>query len=134
MLRVDGRCHCGAIVYAAEVDPEKADICHCLDCQCFSGAPYRASLPAEAADFRLLSGSPSIYVKTADSGAKRAQAFCGECGTALYGSAAENPAVFHLRFGAIRQRAELPPRRQIWRSSALAWASEIDGLPSSPGD
>ena len=79
-------------------------------------------------------GPIGYYVKTAESGAKRAQAFCGECGTALYGSAAEKPAVFHLRLGAIRQRAELPPRRQIWRSSALAWASEIDGLPSSPGD
>ena len=57
-MKVDGRCHCGAIVYAAEVDPEMADVCHCLDCQCFSGAPYRASVPAKAADFPPVERQP----------------------------------------------------------------------------
>ena len=31
--------------------------------------------------FRLLSGEPKVYVKTGESGTKRAQAFCPECGT-----------------------------------------------------
>ena len=131
-MKVEGACHCGAIAYSAEVDPEMATICHCTDCQRFSGAPYRASVPAKVEDFRLLSGAPKIYVKTADSGRRRAQAFCGECGAPIYAAAAENPIVLNLRLGAIRQRSEIPPRRQIWCSSALPWAFDIKALPSLP--
>jgi hypothetical protein len=133
-MKVDGRCHCGAIAYTAEVDPERASICHCTDCQCFSGAPFRASAPARVEDFRLVSGAPKIYVKTADSGRRRAQAFCGECGTPIYATAAENPTVLNLRLGAVTQRAEITPRRQIWCSSALPWALDVRALPSSSRD
>jgi len=69
-MKVDGRCHCGAIAYTAEVDPAMAAICHCADCQSFSGSPFRASAPTKVEDFRLLSGAPKTYVKTADSGAR----------------------------------------------------------------
>ena len=132
-MKIDGRCHCGAIVFTAEVEPEKASVCHCTDCQRLSGSPFRASVPARIEGFHLASGSPRIYVKTADSGAKRAQAFCGECGSPIYASEAENPTVLNLRLGAITQRSEIPPRRQIWCSSALPWALDVRSLPSSPG-
>ena len=133
-MHVDGRCYCGAIAYAAEIDPEGAAICHCTDCQSFSGSPFRASVPAKFEDFALVRGAPKIYVKTADSGAKRAQAFCGECGAPIYASAAENPTVLNLRLGALRQRAEIVPRRQIWRRSALDWALDIHAMPASRGE
>jgi hypothetical protein len=133
-MHVDGRCHCGAIAYSAEVDPEEASICHCADCQSFSGSPFRASVPAKVEDFLLLRGAPKIYVKTADSGAKRAQAFCSECGAPVYASAVENPTVLNLRLGGIRQRSEIVPRRQIWRASALDWALDVHALPGSPGE
>jgi len=132
-MKIDGRCHCGAIVYSAEVDPERASICHCTDCQSLSGSPFRASVPARIEDFHLSKGSPKIYVKIADSGARRAQAFCGECGAPIHASDAENPTVLFLRLGAVKQRAEIPPRRRIWCSSALPWSLDIRDLPASPG-
>ena len=89
-------------------------------------------MPARAEDFRLLSGGPKIYVKVADSGAQRAQAFCGECGAPIYATDAERPTVFNLRLGGVTQRAAIPPRRQIWCSSALPWALVVRDLPSSP--
>jgi hypothetical protein len=132
-MRIDGQCHCGAVAFVAEVDPDKASVCHCTDCQCFSGAPFRASVPVKAEDFRITSGIPKIYVKTADSGARRAQGFCENCGAPIFASDAESPKVFNLRLGVVRQRAGIVPRRQIWRHSALAWALEVEDLPSSPG-
>jgi len=74
-MKVHGRCHCGELVYEAEVDPAQASICHCLDCQILTGTAYRVSVPAKAEHFRILSGVPKIYVKTAESGNPRAQAF-----------------------------------------------------------
>lgn len=130
MMKVEGKCHCGAIAYEASVDPEKCGICHCTDCQTFSGSPFRASVPARKEDFRLLSGTPKRYVKTADSGAKRVQTFCEICGTPIYATSFDNPEVYNLRLGAVKQRAQITPKRQIWCGSALPWAMDIGAIPS----
>ncbi len=67
-MKVEGRCHCGRISYEAEVDPKKVSLCNCTDCQMLSGSAFRLSVPAPAEKFRLLTGAPKTYVKTADSG------------------------------------------------------------------
>jgi len=132
-MEVDGRCHCGAITYRAVVDPEKAGLCHCSDCQMLSGSAYRASVQAPAATFRILTGQPKIYVKTtAESGTKRAHAFCPDCGTPVYATAISDPQTYSLRIGCLRQRAELAPRRQIWCRSALPWSANLEGVPRLP--
>ena len=131
-MHVDGSCHCGFITYAAEVDPSSVAICHCTDCQVLTGSAFRIIAVARAADLELLSGAPTIYVKTADSGQRRAQAFCPRCGTQMYSSAAvAEPHSYGLRVGAIRQRALLPPLRQIWCGSALEWLRRLDAIPAS---
>src|ERR1700754_182098 len=76
-MKVDGQCQCGAIRFEAEVDPAKVTICHCTDCQQFSGSAWRASVPAPAAAFAITQGEPTAYIKTAESGHRRLQAFCG---------------------------------------------------------
>ncbi len=132
-MKIDGNCHCGAIAYEADADPALAGICHCTDCQTLSGSPYRVTLPVPAEGFRLLRGAPKLYIKTADSGTKRAQAFCPDCGTPIYASALENPPTISLRWGAIRQRAQIAPRRQIWCASAAPFAMDLHGLPGVDG-
>ena len=131
-MKIQGNCHCGAIAYEADVDPGKAVICHCGDCQTLSGAPFRASVPAKAADFHLLKGEPRVYVKTAESGTRRAQGFCADCGSPIYATSADNPQFYNLRLGAVKQRAQIPPLRQIWCESALGWARDISALPGVP--
>ncbi len=83
-MKIDGSCQCGAITFEAEIDPKQVNICHCTDCQAFSGSAFRVSVPAAAKDFKLLSGEPKAYVKTAESGNKRVQMFCPTCGSHLY--------------------------------------------------
>jgi hypothetical protein len=127
-MRIEGRCHCGNIAYEATVDPATVGICHCVDCQTLSGSPYRATIPASAESFVLRGGAPKIYVKIAESGTKRAHAFCPDCGTPIYASAIGDPPTYSLRIGAIKQRAALRPRRQIWCRSALTWSSDLGGI------
>lgn len=125
-MKVDGICHCGRIRFEAEIDPASVTICHCTDCQVLSGSAFRTVALTRPGSFRLLSGSPRIYVKTADSGNKRQQAFCGDCGTPLYSAPHGEEAKIHgLRVGSLRQREQLAPVRQIWYHSHLNW---LDGL------
>lgn len=130
-MRVHGSCHCGAIRFSGEIDPAQVVVCHCDDCQILSGAPYRAVVSAPMATFEI-SGSPKTYVKVAQSGNRRAQVFCPECGTALYGAAAENPTHAVFRLGCLAERDQLRPSRQIWRHSAAVWAAALGEVPASP--
>lgn len=130
-MKVDGRCFCGEIQYEAEIDPGKVSVCHCEDCQLLTGTAYRVSAPAAAAQLRFLRGTPKVFVKTAESGNKRAQAFCGACGSPLYSADAHDPQLYFLRVGTMSQRAALAPKRQIWCRSALPWSSDIRGLERS---
>ena len=131
-MKIDGECLCKAIAYEAHVDPARASICNCDDCQTLSGSPFRASVPARAADFHILRGTPKVYIKTAESGNKRAQGFCGECGSPVFSSTAENREIYNLRLGMVKQRAQIPAQRQIWCDSALNWAQDIHDLPGVP--
>jgi hypothetical protein len=128
-MRIDGRCHCGAISYEAEVNPDYVILCHCTDCQTISGAPYRANVPVKTENFNL-QGVPKTYEKTGDSGRTVETAFCGQCGAAIYSRA--DPAYLNLRLGAVRQRAQLPPKAQGFCDSAMPWALNISDLARRP--
>ena len=78
-MKVDGRCHCGFITFAAEIVPEKVWLCHCTDCQTLSGSAFRTVAPTRAGAFTLLSGEVKNYVKIGTSGARRLHGFCPEC-------------------------------------------------------
>jgi hypothetical protein len=75
IMQIEGGCHCGYIVYEAGIDPEKVGICHCTDCQTLTGSAFTTAVPAAKETFSLRTGQLRIYVKTAESGAKRAQAY-----------------------------------------------------------
>jgi hypothetical protein len=130
-VKVSGSCHCGFVAIEAEIDPAAASICHCTDCQKLSGSPYRASVRAEAGQFRIVAGQPATYIKTAASGNRRAQGFCPKCGSPIFSTAMEQPAPHMLRIGILDQRAQIAPRRRIWCESELAWSQDISKLPAS---
>jgi hypothetical protein len=133
-MRVQGSCHCGQITYEADVDPQRAAICHCTDCQVLTGSVYRVSVPAPVQSFRLLTGQPKVYVKTAESGTKRRHAFCPNCGTPVSASAdTDEPTTYNLRIGCLAQKAQLPPKRRIWCKSALPWAQNVSAVPGIDG-
>jgi hypothetical protein len=131
-MLIDGRCHCGRITYSADIDPAQVGLCHCTDCQTMSGSAFRIIVPAPVAGFKLLSGEPRVYVKTAESGSRRVQAFCADCGTPIYSAAEKNPPMYVLRVGAIRQKGDLRPSKQSWCRSAAGWVMELRDIEQFP--
>ena len=130
-MQIHGRCHCGNISFIAEVDPAKVFACHCTDCQKMSGAPFRAVVPIPAKDFSL-SGNPKLYIKTAQSGNRRTQAFCGDCGTPLYATSPDNPAFYGVRLGCVDERAQLAPSKQLWTRASMPWLHDLTSVPGVP--
>jgi hypothetical protein len=131
-MKVHGACHCGSITIEADVDPDRVTVCHCTDCQSGTGSAFRVSIPAPASTFKM-TGRPALYEKTAESGNRRAQAFCRQCGSPIYSTTpGDGPKeAYMLRVGILKERGQLIPKRQIWYRSAQAWVEGIAGLPKS---
>ncbi len=130
-MRIDGTCFCGAIAYEAELVSPEIGLCHCADCQAFSGSPYRATVTARRDDFQVTRGIAKGYVKTGGSGRKSAQYFCGTCGSNLY-RIGEGEDKVGIRIGTIHQRHALVPARQTWLESGLHWAQNLTALQVTP--
>ncbi len=131
-MKIDGGCHCGAITYEAEIDPDQVLICHCTDCQTLSGSAFRTVVLIAPENFKFLTGTPKAYVKTAQSGNKRAQTFCPDCGTPITSGPADNtPGSLGIRVGTARQRAALTPKMQTWTGSALGWVQDLAAVPEA---
>jgi len=124
-MKIDGGCHCGQIRYEAQIDPLTVTVCHCTDCQTLSGSAFRTAVPVTKENFRLLSGQLKAYTKTAESGNRRLQTFCPECGTPIYSAGPGHTGVFYIRVGTSRQRSQLRPQLQIWSRSAQNWVTEL---------
>lgn len=132
-MKIDGQCHCGNITYEAEIDSGRVSICHCTDCQRLTGTVYRVTVMTERKHITFTGGEPRVYVKTGESGGKRLQYFCPECGSPVFNSGTDTETgVWGIRWGSIRQRDQLVPQRQIWCRSAAPWIHglrEISGEP-----
>jgi hypothetical protein len=128
-MKVNGSCHCGSIAYEAELDPARVGVCHCTDCQALSGSAFTVYAQVQREAFRLLRGEPKVYVKTAESGNRRAQAFCTQCGSRLWAAAEKDTPLYNLRVGTLRERAQLRPQVQLWCRSAMPWLTEIGAVP-----
>lgn len=133
-MNIHGSCSCGFLTFEAEADPGKVSICHCTDCQTSTGSAFRVNVRVPGSTFRMLSGTPTIYVKTtADSGNPRAQAFCPRCGAPVYSTTpGDGPQpTYVVRVGVLRERDQLEPKAQNWTRSARRWVTEIGALPGN---
>ena len=129
-MKVSGACHCGKITYEADIDPEKVGICHCTDCQTLSGSAFRTVAFTNEHGFRLITGELKEYVKVAESGNERIQSFCPNCGSPIYSTSANDPKVYSVRVGTLKQRNELIPKFQIWCQSKQEWINQISTVKS----
>ena len=105
-------------------------VCHCVDCQVFSGALTEQLFFAKVKTLKLKVkvGRKSTSRTTAESGNKRIQAFCGECGSHLYGCDLDRNG-YNVRIGCLDQRDSLSPVKHIFGTSAQKWVHNLDGCP-----
>lgn len=122
-ILVNGECHCGKIKINAKVKLSEVRACHCTDCQKMSGAPLRA-IAVASADTIEIKGQPKEYIKIGDSGNKRIQAFCPNCGTQLFASDV-GKRLYNLRTGFLEQKNELKPKTHVFTHSSMPWVNGI---------
>jgi hypothetical protein len=131
-----GGCLCGRIRYRVTAEPVMSRICWCRACQRIAGnGTVNALFPAQAIE---IDGSPSEYVRAAESTNLVRRRFCPHCGCHLFADSTGYPGVVVVRVGTLDDPSSVKPVVNIWSSSAPDWAcldsslARVEGQPSHP--
>jgi len=132
---IKGGCLCGAVRYTAETDAVSATVCHCRDCQKFTGSAF-ATLLAVAKEALEIQGTMKTYTSLGGSGNPILRHFCPDCGSSIAEEPGGRPGVVILNVGTFDEPNLAKPGREIFRDDALSWL-HIDGdiprFPRRPG-
>lgn len=124
-----GGCACGAIRYHCTSEPLFALNCHCRDCQRETGSAYAPILGVPASAFSVTQGTPSYFEVTADSGQPTRRAFCGACGSSLFGAPRSATSMATIRAGSLDDPSLFRPGSDIFVGSAQPWDYMNPELP-----
>ena len=120
MSTITGGCLCGKIRYSADTEPRFVGVCHCHDCQKFTGSAFAAIIALPKSAFRM-TGNPKGFTKRGDSGKPIARLFCPECGASVMDEAEAMPGIVMIAAGTLDDPSWVKPTTQIYCASAQPW-------------
>jgi hypothetical protein len=120
MATIIGGCLCGAVRYTADADPSSVTVCHCLDCQKFTGSAFAALVPVQK-DAVKLEGKLKTFSSPGGSGKPLLRHFCPDCGSSLAEESGWRPGMMVLNVGTFDDPSIAKPGREIFRDRAWWW-------------
>ena len=126
---------CGQVHYVAEAEPTFVGLCHCTDCQKFSGSAFTTVVALPAAALKV-TGPLKTFTKPGDSGKPIHRRFCSECGSGIVDEADALPGVAMINVGTLDDRSWVKPQAQIYCDSAQPWVQlggEMKRFAKVPG-
>ncbi|KAL4805390.1 Mss4-like protein [Aspergillus unguis] len=134
-----GGCFCGKIRYEYIGQPIASGLCHCDDCRKLTSTLFSYSIMINRADLKI-TGTPKEVAKTADSGNRMKNYFCGDCGTPIYGNRLESngePASIAMLRGATFDNPEVFKERkpvvEVYTEKRVSWLKPIEGAEQFEG-
>jgi hypothetical protein len=122
-----GGCLCGSVRYSAEAEPAFVGVCHCEDCQRFTGSAF-ATVIAVPTSALTLTGTLKTFTKRGDSGKAIHRRFCPECGSGVLDEADALPGIAMVNAGSLDDRSWVRPQSEIYCDSAQPWVHLGGGL------
>jgi hypothetical protein len=120
-MDISGGCLCGAVRYAATVEQAAATVCHCRDCQRFTGSAF-ATLVAVPKAVLTIDGAMKTFSSLGGSGQPILRHFCPECGASLAEeSPTRRPGWLILNVGTFDDPVQVTPTREIFCDDAWPW-------------
>ncbi|KIW10596.1 hypothetical protein PV08_11560 [Exophiala spinifera] len=96
-----GSCLCGGIKYEFSGEPKVTALCHCIDCQKWTGGAFTSNAVVPRTSFKVTQGRPSSYDATGASGKINKHFFCPTCGSSLYTELEVMPDVTCVKAGGL---------------------------------
>jgi len=120
MATITGGCLCGKIRYRADAAPKFVSVCHCRDCQKFTGSAFAVVVALPKAAVKI-TGTLKGFTKAGDSGKPIHRRFCPECGSGIMDEADALPGVAMINAGTLDDRSWVQPVAQMYCDSAQPW-------------
>jgi hypothetical protein len=120
MPDLTGGCLCGRVRYTLRGEPVFSGLCHCRNCQRYTGSAFEAvvAFPAEAVS---IAGELKTYNDTGDSGKPVHRRFCPNCGSGVVTEVDILPGVAIVLAGTLDDPTAFAPAMEIYCSSAQPW-------------
>src|SRR5262245_28940201 len=119
-LPLTGGCNCGTVRYEVTEPLVGASYCHCKRCQRRTGASASVQAHPASGTFRIVAGQEKLRVwKPSDGGGEKW--FCGECGSAMFGSNPSHPESIGIRMGTFDDDPGIRPTVRQYVAYAAPW-------------
>ncbi len=135
MPKIEGGCLCGQVRYSADAEPVFVGVCHCTDCQHFTGSAFATVLAVPAPSLKV-SGGLKTYTKRGDTGKPIHRRFCAECGSGILDEADALPGMTMVNVGTLDDHSWVKPQSEIYCDSAQPWVhlgGELQRFAKTPG-
>jgi hypothetical protein len=121
-----GGCHCGAVRYSVNGEPQHVALCHCSDCRKSAGAPFVAWAAFAEGDVTVTQGE----TKTFNSSGNTLRCFCADCGTGLfYRNQDFLPGIIDVQAATFDDPDAFPARAHIQTAEQIDWMASAHKLP-----
>ena len=128
MATITGGCLCGAVRYTAEAEAASATVCHCRDCQKFTGSVFAVLIMVPKAALTL-TGPVKTFTGVGGSGKPILRHFCPECGSSIAEEPGTRPGMIILTVGTFDDPSVATPAREIFRDDAVPWVQVQGDIP-----
>jgi hypothetical protein len=125
---------CGRVPYTVTGEPAFSGLCHCRNCQHYTGSAFEALIAFPAASVSV-QGELKTYDDTGDSGQPVHRRFCPNCGSGVVNEVDALPGVTIVLAGTLDDPATFKPTMDVYWSSAQPWvhtSSERTRFPKMP--
>ena len=128
--KATGQCLCGSVTYEVEIpdDSPYEGLCHCRDCQRYTGTAFASSLMVPK-DGMKLTGELKFYGKETDRGTVLERGFCPACGSNVLCRSEAWADQYVLSAGTLDDPSVYKPKINIFTRSAQAHVFATDELP-----
>ena len=137
MPQIAGGCLCGKVRYSANTEPAFVGVCHCRDCQKFTGSAFAVAIAAAEGGILQMQGKLATYSKTGDiRSVDRAARSARNVVRRSPMSPSALPGVVMIASGTLDDASWVKPGMEIYCDSAQPWVhlgGEMKQFAKMPG-
>lgn len=126
---------CGQIKYEFTGDPAVTALCHCTDCQKWTGGAYTSNAVVPRTNFKVTSGTPKTYDAIGNSGKVNKHFFCDNCGSGLYTELEVMPDMTCVKAGGLDGGAAALSGKvgvEFYTKDRVSYLAAVDGAKQEP--
>jgi hypothetical protein len=125
MANITGCCLCGRVRYTATGEPAFSGLCHCRNCQRYTGSAFQTFIAFPAASVSV-QGELKTYSHTGDSGQLVDRRFCANYGSGVIDEVDVMPELIGILAGTLDGPDAFKPTMEIYCSRAQPWTQSAD--------